>query len=104
MCIRDSIGTGATLANAATSASTPSTIVKRDANGDFAARTVTLAGDLRLAATTSDGLGGVITINGVPALHTAGLNNSFVGGAGNFTMTGGNNTAEGSQTLQANTT
>jgi hypothetical protein len=49
---------------------------------------------------------GVISIGGLPVLHTFGTRNTFVGpSAGNFTMTGSgfNNTAVGSEALHSNT-
>jgi hypothetical protein len=69
------------------------------------AASVTLAGDLALPATTSL-TAGVITLGGVPFAHRFGtLENTFLGSnAGNFTMTGGFNTATGYAALGNNTT
>lgn len=46
---------------------------------------------------------GSISINGVPFLYTVGLYNNFVGGSGNLTMSGSDNTANGAFALSANT-
>jgi hypothetical protein len=61
-------------------------------------------GDLDLPATTGPGAG-VIMLGGAPFVHEFGTFNTFIGqGAGNFTMTGGGNTASGTQALASNTT
>src|SRR6516162_8449207 len=61
-------------------------------------------GSLFLPATT-DPTTGVISIGGLPVLHTFGRMNTFVGpSAGNFTMTGPDNTAVGFDALYSNTT
>ena len=73
--------------------------MKRDANGDFAAGSVTVAGDVNLPA-TSGAATGVIKQNGSPFLHSYGTGNTFTGfTAGNFTMTGANNTGYGKNAL-----
>jgi trimeric autotransporter adhesin len=60
------------------------------------------SGDLSLGATSSAN-NGVINIGGVPFLHgfSAGKQNVFVGGAGNFTTTGTSNAATGFGALAA---
>jgi hypothetical protein len=96
------VASGVIAANAATSASTASTIVKRDASGDFSAGSVTLSGTLTLPATTASA--GIINLGGTRVLHAYGSQSMFVGsGAGNFTMSGGDNTALGWSALSANT-
>ena len=61
-------------------------------------------GGTKLALPASDSAEvGVITIGGTQALHTHGIANSFVGGSGNFTMSGTFNTANGSGALFSNT-
>ncbi len=93
------VASGAVLANAATNLNTASTIVRRDASGNFSAGTVTLAGALALPATTSSSVG-VITLGGSPFVHNFGIVNTFLGqSAGNFTMTGNSNTATGNTAL-----
>ncbi len=60
-------------------------------------------GNLNIPTTASSAVG-VITQNGVPLIHTYGTENFFVGvGAGNFTLTGGQNTAVGYQALDSDT-
>src|SRR5207237_7687096 len=73
-------------------------IVKRDASGNFAAGSVTLAGSLALLPTGSASVG-VITIGGTPFLQGVELANTFVGNAGNFTTGGNSNTGVGSTAL-----
>ncbi len=91
------VATGANLANAATDVNTASTIVKRDGSGRFA------ASGLELPATSTTA--GFITQGGTRLLHTFGTNNFFAGvEAGNFTMTGAQNTASGRAALSNNTT
>jgi trimeric autotransporter adhesin len=91
-------------ANAATNLNTVSTIVKRDASGNFLTTGVTLSGNLTLPATTATT--GIIYKGANPFLHNfGGSSNLFVGeNAGNLTMTGGNNVGTGFQTLLNNTT
>ena len=61
-------------------------------------------GRLSLPATTSDSVG-VIMQNGQSLLHTFGTDNFFAGaGAGNFTLSGQQNTATGYQALDSITT
>ena len=63
-----------------------------------------IAAGVSLPVTTS-ATTGVITQNGAPLLHSFGPGNFFAGfGAGNFTMTGSQNTASGFYSLQNNTT
>ena len=59
-------------------------------------------GAFSLPATTSASAG-VITQNGISLMHTFGFQNFFAGGAGNFTMSGSNNTASGYGALVLNT-
>ncbi|MDB6005465.1 MAG: hypothetical protein JWR15_2452, partial [Prosthecobacter sp.] len=68
------VASGANLANAATSANTVSTIVKRDASGNFSAGTLTVAGRITLPTTSSSTVG-VITQNGSTLISTYGLSN-----------------------------
>ncbi len=97
------VASGAVLANAATNLNTASTIVKRDASGNFSAGTVMLAGALALPATASSSVG-VITL-GTPFAHNFGVVNTFLGeSAGNFTMSGNSNTAMGNTAMINNTT
>ncbi len=62
---------------------------------------VNLSSNLMLPSTSSASAG-VIRLNGVPFLHGFGNFNAFVGGAGNFTMTGLANTASGYSALSSN--
>jgi hypothetical protein len=102
--VPDGAITAAKLASGlASSGATPLALVQRDGSGDFEAGSVTLAGELALPASAGAGVG-VITINGTPALHTHGTQNSFVGGSGNFTTSGARNTANGFGALVSNTT
>ncbi len=96
------IASGVSAANAATSANTASAIVRRDASGNFSAGSVTLGGVLNLPVTTASA--GIIYSAGSRLLHAYGAGNSFVGlNAGNLTMSGADNTANGSQALLNNT-
>ncbi len=98
------VATGSVLANAATSLDTVSTIVKRDASGNFSAGTVTLNGDLILNESTSSTVGN-ITKGGNSFIHNFGTNNTFIGeNSGNFVMTGTSNSVFGFGAFQANTT
>jgi len=91
-----------TLGDTATDANTGSTLVKRDASGNFSAGNVTLSGGLNLPATTAGA--GLINSGGTRLLHAYGSENSFVGpSAGNLTMSGGNNTASGADAFSSNT-
>jgi len=97
------VASGANAANAATNLNTASTIVKRDASGNFSAGTITAVGNLGLP-TTTDASAGVITQNGSQLIHTFGTNNFFAGtGAGNFTTGGSQCTAVGAGALTSNT-
>jgi hypothetical protein len=81
----------------AVSTNTANAIVRRDGTGSFAAGSVTMSGNLALPFTTSSSVG-VITVAGTPFVHSYGSADTFVGaGAGNFTITGGLNTAIGYQ-------
>ncbi|HQQ76835.1 MAG TPA: tail fiber domain-containing protein, partial [Thermoanaerobaculia bacterium] len=105
------VAAGAVAANAAASTNTASTIVKRDASGNFAAGTITAAlsgaasanvlksgdtmtgtltldpGNISFSAATSTAATGSILKNGTRFLHNYGTQNTFLGvGAGNFSM------------------
>ena len=96
-------GNTLTIGTDATSSNTPNTIVRRDGTGSFTAATIGLTGNLTLPATSSTA--GNIVQGATRILHTFGTNNLFVGaGAGNYTMTGGSNTASGANALSNNTT
>ncbi|MGH9442082.1 MAG: tail fiber domain-containing protein [Thermoanaerobaculia bacterium] len=86
----------------AVSTDTPNTAALRDGTGSFAMDTLSLDGNLNLP--TSSATTGVVYISGLPFIHSFGTNNTFIGGAGNFTMTGDGNTASGNAALSANTT
>jgi hypothetical protein len=93
-----------------TSSNTPSTLVARDASGNFAAQDVSMvdaivSGFINIPTTSSLSVG-TIQQNGSRFIHSFGTNNTFVGtSSGNFTMIGtGNNTAIGTNSLLANTT
>lgn len=93
-----------TLGSTATAANTAGAIVARDGSGNFAAGTITSAGNLALPNTTSASVG-VITKGGTPFLHNAGTANTFIGaGAGNQASPGVGNTAVGSNALAAAST
>ena len=95
---------GATVVSNAVATNTANAIVRRDGTGNFSAGTATLGGNLALPLTASASAG-VITVGGSAFIHSYGAGNLFLGaGAGNFTMTGNNNTAAGSSALAANTT
>ena len=69
-----------------------------------ASGTFTVGAALALPATTS-ATSGLIMLDGAPFLHGFGTDNLFVGAyAGNFTLTGSNNTGSGFQALSENTT
>jgi hypothetical protein len=90
------------LGTTATSANTASTIVKRDASGNFSAGSVTLAGNLNLPSTTASV--GIINSGGIRLLHAYGSGSVYVGlNAGNLGTSGFDNTAVGSAALYANT-
>ena len=90
------------LGTTATSASTPTTLVKRDAGGSFAATNLTLQGGLYLPTTTNTA--GVIYAGGNRFLHAYGMQNTFVGTtAGNLALDGWRNTGVGYAALIANT-
>ena len=90
-----------TLGDSATSVSTPNTIIKRDASGNFSAGSTTLNNNLNLPATTASA--GIIYSGGQTLLHDFGTRNFFGGpGAGNLTLTGSDNTGIGYAALSAN--
>ena len=97
-------GGAVTLGDTATSTNTPSTIVKRDAGGNFSAASITLDNNFNLPTTTATA--GIIYSGGSTLMHTFGSNNFFAGvGAGNLTMTGvGRNTGLGMLDFASNTT
>jgi hypothetical protein len=100
--VATNIASGVGAFNAATSAATANTIVKRDAGGNFANNSITLNGSLNLPSTTASA--GMINLGGSPFLHAYGGQNIFAGcGAGNVTMSGYANTAVGYQSLHNNT-
>ena len=104
------VASGANAANAATSSNTASTIVKRDASGNFAAQNVTMVDGIVSGfisiPTTSSLTVGMIQQNGTRFIHSFGTSNTFVGqNSGNFTTSGtGLNTAVGVSALSGNTT
>ena len=68
------------------------------------AQDVDVPGNLTMRNSTDPSVGNVLK-EGVPFLHNFGTSNTFLGSfAGNFTMTGGANTASGFQALAGNTT
>ena len=96
------VALGANAANAATSVTSANTIVKRDVSGSFFATGLTLGGNLDLPDTTASA--GIIYSGGVRLLHRYGFNNFFAGSsAGNFTVSGANNTGIGVNALLNNT-
>lgn len=60
-------------------------------------------GRLTLPATSPDGSAGVYSLGTVPFLHGRGTANSFVGGAGNFSLSGFNLTGVGAEALRSDT-
>jgi len=94
------VASGASAANAATSVNIASTIVKRDASGNFSAGTVTLNGNLNLPATTASA--GIIYSGGSTLIQSHGNGNFFAGpGAGNLSTGATNSTAIGYAALQS---
>ena len=93
-----------------TSLNTPNTLVLRDSTGSFAAQIVSVvdtvaSGNLAFSTNPSTATTGNILKGGNSFIHNYGSANTFVGiNAGNFTMTGGNNSGFGANTLAANTT
>src|SRR5216684_7245 len=68
------------------------------------AQDVDVPGNLTMRNSTDASVGNVLK-EGVPFLHNFGTSDTFLGSfAGNFTMTGGANTASGFQALAGNTT
>ncbi len=68
------------------------------------AQDVDVPGNLTMRNSTDPSVGNVLK-EGVPFLHNFGTSDTFLGSfAGNFTMTGGANTASGFQALAGNTT
>ena len=98
-------GTIANAQTSATSSGTANTIVLRDTNGSFTAGTVTLSGNLALPVTSSANAG-VITLGSLSVLHAFGAGGNFFAGlsAGNFTLSGSDNTGIGAGVLSPNTT
>jgi trimeric autotransporter adhesin len=91
-----------TLGDTATSADTANLIVKRDGSGNFSAATITLDGNLNLPGTTATA--GIIYAGGLPLINAFGPQNFFAGpDAGNQTMSGARNTANGYVALLSNT-
>ncbi len=113
-----SVGQVLTLSANSASANTADTLVRRDGAGNFSAGTITanltgtaslnvrkagdvMTGDLaffpgNLFLTESSGASGNIFKGGTPFIHNFGSFSTFIGEyAGNFTMTGGGNTAVG---------
>ena len=74
-------------------------------SGNLSVPSVTMTGNLNLPATTAS-TSGVLTLGGIPFIHTYGNGNTFVGsGAGNFGMTGpGGNVGVGQSALVSDTT
>src|SRR5216684_2866768 len=67
------------------------------------AQDVDVPGNLTMRNSTDPSVGNVLK-EGVPFLHNFGTSDTFLGSfAGNFTMTGGANTASGFQALSVNT-
>jgi len=95
------ITTTGTIATNATSTNTASTIISRDASGNFSAGTASL-NNIDLPNTTSTV--GKITKNNVLFIHNFGTNNTFTGvNSGNLTLTGSRNTGNGISTLISTT-
>jgi len=93
------VASGANAANAATSLNTASTIVMRDASGNFSAGSVTLNNNLYLPGPTA-----TVYSGGSSFLHSDTNNNFFAGpGAGNLAASGFGNTANGPGVLRLNT-
>lgn len=91
-----------TIATDATAGNSPSTIVRRDLIGGFAAGTLELFGSVYLQSSSSTA--GSLVQNGNRLLHTFGGTSVFLGsGAGNYTMTGNTNTGVGVLALTNNT-
>ncbi len=96
------VGGAVTLGSTATSADTANAIVSRDGSGNFSAATISLDGNLNLPATSATT--GIIYSGGAPLIHAYGSQNFFAGpGAGNLTMSGHANTANGYVALIADT-
>ncbi len=100
-----------TLATDGTNLNTVSTLVARDAAGNFSASIVSVtdsvvSGNLVLSANPSTSTTGNIMKGANRFIHNFGTSNTFVGeSAGNFTMSGtGLNVAVGASALSANTT
>ena len=94
-----------TLGDTATSANTASTMVKRDAGGNFSAGSIILSSNLYLPTATASA--GIIYSGSNPFVYAGGNGtaNFFAGiGAGNLTMSGHYNTAVGAMALDADTT
>lgn len=88
-----------TVTSNATAADGSSTIVARDASGNFAAHSVTLSGAIALPATASSG-SGLYALAGQRFLHGYGTGGTFLGtNAGNLALTGSDNTGVGLDAL-----
>jgi hypothetical protein len=91
-----------TLGDTATDANTASTIVKRNAAGNFSAGSITLSTNLNLPPTTASA--GIIYSGGSTLIQSFGTNNFFAGpAAGNLALTGNNNVGFGPNALHADT-
>jgi trimeric autotransporter adhesin len=77
-----------------------------DSNGQIGTiGNVSFSNNLALPATAAGGTAGVINLGGVRFTHSFGTNNTFVGpNAGNFAMSGAQNTGGGNTALFSNTT
>jgi formylglycine-generating enzyme required for sulfatase activity len=95
------VASGVNLANASVSANTAGTIVRRDANGDFAGEAI--SGKVFALPATTSGTSGVVLQGGARLIHSAGTENFFAGaGAGNLSLTGTGNVGIGFGALQDN--
>lgn len=91
-----------TLGDTASNTDAPGTLVKRDANGNFSAASISLDNSLNLPVATAGA--GVVYSGGAPLIYRDNNNNIFAGqGAGNFTLSGGLNTGIGFAALSSDT-
>jgi hypothetical protein len=94
----DTLGGVVTLGSSGTSSDVVSTLVKRDNAGGFSVANLTVDNNVLLPATT--GTSGIIYSGGLRLIHTYGSQNFFAGAlAGNFSVTGYQNTGVGWQAL-----